>query len=184
MAVWMLFTTSVYATSWVDLEPETVVNRADVIVKGTYDFSSEPEPSSYIFTGYEININAIYKGEIQQKLIAGIDPFDIGWAKEFQEDGGEFLLFLEEIDETDFYVPIAGPNGMITMNHEKVDHPVKEKEEFYNHYLNSHQSKKTIVKSTTSEVPAQQRVNPGLYLSGVAVFGMLVFWGVRRITSH
>ena len=53
--IFLFITPHVSATSWVVLEPEQVVERADVIVRGTYDFSSKPELSDFVFQGSEVS---------------------------------------------------------------------------------------------------------------------------------
>ncbi|KZE68963.1 hypothetical protein AWM68_01455 [Fictibacillus phosphorivorans] len=111
----MLFFTEAYATSWVEFEPEEVHKRAEVIVVGQYDFTSKPEGSNSVFTSYEFNIQKVYKGDVPQKIRAGIDGYDVGWADEFQKDGGEFLLFLDKNKEFSYLTPVGGPNGMIQM---------------------------------------------------------------------
>src|SRR5699024_8182994 len=57
----------------------------------------------------------------------GIDGFDVGWAKEFQENDGTFLLFLERLDKAAFLTPVGGLNGMIQV----VDDQVVPKEPFF-----------------------------------------------------
>ncbi|MCM3531133.1 hypothetical protein M4D56_18775 [Cytobacillus oceanisediminis] len=54
-----------------------------------------------------------YKGKATETITAGIDVYDKGWAEEYQQDGGKFLLFWEKTKEARFLVPVAGPNGMV-----------------------------------------------------------------------
>ncbi|MFC7373486.1 hypothetical protein ACFQPF_17735 [Fictibacillus iocasae] len=117
----ILFLTSVNeaaATKWVQLEPEKVIERADVIVMGTYDISAAPNQDD-IFAGFPFNIERVYKGEVKTPVIAGMDAYDIGIVKEVQGSGGKYLLFLEE-GEVDFLVPVAGQNGMVELKNNKV----------------------------------------------------------------
>jgi len=39
--------------------------------------------------------------------------YDVGWAERFQNEGGEYLLFLEKSDSAIFLTPVGGPNGMV-----------------------------------------------------------------------
>ena len=127
--------TNVSATSWAELDPQEVSDRAEVIVLGTYDFSSKPQPSDFIFQGRTFNVKNVYKGEASKSLTAGIDSFDVGWAEEFQNDGGEFLLFLEKSENANFLVPVAGPNGMIQVSGGKVVHYGNKRNSFYEKIL-------------------------------------------------
>lgn len=113
MLLSMMMVTTVTATSWGGLEPEEVNDKAEVIVLGTYDFSSKPISSQFIFQGVVFNVKSVYRGDVSEQLIAGIDVYDASWAEEFQSEDGEFLLFLEKSDQANFLTPVAGPNGMI-----------------------------------------------------------------------
>ena len=129
--------TSVSATSWVELNPEEVLDRAEVIVIGTYDFSSKPKSSAFVFRGYKFNVSTVYKGDDPSQLIAGIDMADDGWVKEFQDEGGEFLLLLETSMEADFLVPVGGTNGMIQILQGKVHNQNEENTVYYDEFLKS-----------------------------------------------
>lgn len=127
--------TEVVATSWVELEPEELNEKAEVIVSGTYDFSSESELNEFVFWGVTFNVKQVYRGEATEQIIAGIDMFDKGWVEEFQNEGGEFLLFLEEIEDADFLTPVGGPSGMIQIKEGKVVYPTGTKNDFYEEIL-------------------------------------------------
>ncbi|GGD13932.1 hypothetical protein [Pontibacillus salipaludis] len=131
----MMNSATASATSWVEIEPQEVVDRAEVVVSGTYNFSSQPEPSDFIFQGQEFDITHVYKGEVANPITAGIDGFDVGWVEEYQEEGGEFLLFLEASKDADFLIPVAGPNGMVQLKGGKVVGP---NQAFYEDFLKSH----------------------------------------------
>ncbi|WP_142300915.1 hypothetical protein [Bacillus sp. 7884-1] len=127
----------VEATSWVVLEPQEVVSRAEVVVLGKYDFSSNPIPGGQsIFNGLSFEVTKVYKGEdIPTTITAGIDGFDHGWVDEFQQQGGEMLIFLERKDPS-FLTPVGGPNGMIQItNGQVVVHPVEKIRNFYDDYI-------------------------------------------------
>ncbi|WP_052342583.1 hypothetical protein [Bacillus sp. EB01] len=148
----LLMNTPVFATSWVEIDPKEVVNRADVVVSGTYDFSDERKESEFIFHGVAFNVSKVYKGDnISKKITAGLDPFDDGWVDEFQRAGGEFLLFLENSAEADFLVPVGGPNGMIQLKNGKVVHPVDTKRVFFEEFLKSVEEKPAVPALPKSE---------------------------------
>jgi len=131
-----LTSNTVSATTWVGLEPEEVLERAEVIIIGTYDFTSEPQPRQFIFQGFDFNVKSVYKGDIHdQTITAGLDIFDLGWADEFQSEDGEFLLFLENSEYHDFLIPVGGPNGMIQIKNGKVEGFVEESSLFYEDFL-------------------------------------------------
>ena len=120
----MITSITASATSWVELKPQEVVDRAEVILTGKYDFTSKPKPSGFVFQGLDFNIKNVYKGEVSEHIItAGIDYNDVGWAEEFQTDEGEFLLLLEKSKDADFLIPVGGPNGMIQVYKGKVEEP-------------------------------------------------------------
>ncbi|KON89870.1 hypothetical protein AF332_25660 [Sporosarcina globispora] len=101
------------ATKWIELNPEKVESRAQVIVLGTYNFKSKPKSSKGNFYGRQFHVEKVYKGEAAETITAGIDIYDTGWAEELQQDGGKLLLLLEKRKEARFLVPVAGPNGMV-----------------------------------------------------------------------
>jgi hypothetical protein len=43
----------------VELVPEEVKSRAEIIVMGTYDFKSKPKPSEFNFSGYKFNVSEV-----------------------------------------------------------------------------------------------------------------------------
>ena len=139
-----------FATSWAELDPQEVSDKAKVIVSGKYDFSSEPKRSDFIFEGYEFNVNNVYKGDVSKQIIVGIDGFDVGWAEEFQNEGGEFLLFLEESEGTEFLTPVGGPNGMVQVLEGKVVGKGKESNGFYDKILKTEPIAPEIESAQTS----------------------------------
>ncbi len=164
------------ATSWVELKPEEVVERADVIIKGTYDFSSKPRSSSFIFDGYEYHINDLYKGELTTHEIVGIDAADVGWAEEFQDDGGEFLLLLEKVEKADFLVPVAGPNGMIQVKNGQVEEFNHKRNEYYQQYIDT----KPTVKSTSTTTVDHPNNDNWIYISLIVVLFLTSYLLIRK----
>jgi hypothetical protein len=151
-----VFSSRTFATSWVLLKPQEVVNRAEVIVLGKYDFSSNPVSGELPFHGLDFKVSKVIKGQdIQTTITAGIDYNDNGWANEFQQQGGEFLLFLEK-KSSKFLTPVGGPNGMIQVKNGKVDEQSESVRAFYEKYLQVEQ--KTIV-NTEQKVKADTDVN-------------------------
>lgn len=113
VCLFALMQSEVSATSWVELEAEEVNERAEVIVRGTYHFSKKSRFNPSNFQPMEFRVNRVYRGDAAEKITVGIDEYDVGSAKEFQEEGGEFLLFLEKGKWSNRLNPVAGPNGMI-----------------------------------------------------------------------
>lgn len=169
------------ATSWVELDPNEVNKRAEIIVYGQYDFSSKPQGREMVFTSYEFNIKKVYKGDVPNKIRAGIDEYDTGWADGFQKEGGEFLLFLEKSKGASFLTPVGGPNGMIQISNGIVEHHNNNSKVFYEDFLKT-QTEKPIVK--TSNEAIQNQDNRTLYSSLIVLFiGMcclLFVWQYKR----
>ncbi|WP_236564586.1 hypothetical protein [Cytobacillus firmus] len=84
----------ILATKWVELNPEKVESLSQVIVLGSYNFKSKPKSSKSNFFGSQFHVEKVYKGEASENITAGIDIFDDGWAEEFQQEGGKFLLII------------------------------------------------------------------------------------------
>ena len=125
----------VEATSWVELEAEEVNDRAQVIVRGTYNFSKKAMFNYSNFQRVDFQVNRVYRGEAAEIISAGIDEYDLGWAEEFQDEGGEFLLFLEVGKQVNFLIPIGGPNGMVHIKGGEVMDVTEEKRVVYEEIL-------------------------------------------------
>src|SRR5690606_9250739 len=149
----MLLLNTVKATSWVDLKPEEVLERATVIVQGTYDFSKKLKGSNSIWIGYAFNVEQVYKGSASSTIIAGIDGNDTGWVDAIQREHGSFVLFLEQQDGVDFLTPVGGPNGMIHMQNNEIQHHDENDREFFSQFLkntNSYSPDKGLEKDDTA----------------------------------
>jgi hypothetical protein len=185
-----LVSTSVVATSWVVLQPQEVVNRAEVVVIGKYDFSSKPVPGGQsIFEGINFEVTKVYKGEnIPSTITAGIDNFDNGWVDEFQQQGGEMLLFLEKKDPS-FLTPVGGPNGMIQINNGQVVHPEEKIRNFYDDFLKE-DPKEPVTEEIIQEVSNTQIQNDEKqavpFQTLLIVFGVLciILFGVIRLRKR
>ncbi|MBD7963594.1 hypothetical protein [Fictibacillus norfolkensis] len=163
----------VQATSWAELEPEEVHKRADVIVVGQYDFTSKPEGRNMVFTSYKFNVQKVYKGDVSQEIRAGIDGYDVGWADEYQKDGGDFLLFLDKNKEISYLTPVGGPNGMIQISNGGLQHYNSKSRAYYEEFLKK-QSEDPIVKTSNESVPNSK--NKYLYISFIVIFiGLGIF---------
>lgn len=176
-----LFTfTQVLATSWVELSVEEVTERANVIVYGTYDFSDElTNVTEMVFHGTAFKVKEVYKGESASQITVGIDPFDIGWVDEFQNDGGEFLLFLEEGE--DFLLPVGGPNGMIQVQDGQVVESDEEKRLFYQNVLESSSQKPNVLASSTEESNLKNpTINMLLYIGIIFIVGTILTSWFKR----
>ncbi|RIW32012.1 hypothetical protein D3H55_14120 [Bacillus salacetis] len=150
-------TTSVHATSWVEIDPQELVDRADVILVGEYDFTSEPSAGEFVFQGLAFHVKTVYRGTASEEETAGIDYNDVGWAKEFQEEGGEFLLFLERSKEADFLIPIRGANGMVLMLDGEVKDPDRERKQTFESFLQSHPGKTLGVDTVKHQWDEEER---------------------------
>ena len=105
-----------YATQWITLDPEEVMERANLIVVGQYDFSKDPMRTvRRLYRPYEFKVSKTIKGEPPSPLLAGIHTQDISRMIEFQEQGGEFLLFLEKESHSKYALPVGGPNGTLML---------------------------------------------------------------------
>jgi hypothetical protein len=112
--LWM--NSSPAATQWLTLEPEEVMDRANIIVIGRYDFSKDPMRTvRRVFKPYEFKVSQVLKGNPPSTLIAGIATHDISEEEEFQNQGGEFLLFIEKESYSKYALPVGGPNGTIQL---------------------------------------------------------------------
>ena len=165
---------SVSATSWVELDPQEVSDRAEVIIIGKYDFTSKSISSDFIFQGYEFNVTSVYKGAASNKLLVGIDGYDVGWAEEFQKDGGEFLLFLEKAED-EILLPVGGPNGMIQLFNGKVKHHNDASKRFYEEFLKEQSNEQPKeLSASTNDTNQSLRLN-SLHLSFGVLMGIAIF---------
>lgn len=112
----ILIASTAYATSWARLEPNDVISRAELIVSGKYDIPDNMNrwKQQGMWIPFKFKVEKYYKGAGKQYIIAAIEQYDVIWAKEYQDSGGAFKLFLEK--KEDIWVPVAGPNGMVRVN--------------------------------------------------------------------
>ncbi|WP_430787384.1 hypothetical protein VBD025_16310 [Virgibacillus flavescens] len=125
------------ATIWVDMEPQEVVDQADVIVVGKYDFSAEriSSESTMPFCGIPFDVEKIYRGDVSDRITAGVDCYDTALIDEFQQDGGKLLLFLEKGGKTRYDTPVGGPNGIVQLKNGEVLDENEERREFFKEFL-------------------------------------------------
>ncbi|WP_243856186.1 MULTISPECIES: hypothetical protein [Cytobacillus] len=154
-----------FASKWIELNPEKVKFRSQVIVLGTYNFKSKQKSSKGIFYGRQFQVEKVYKGEAGEIITAGIDSHDNGWAEEFQQEGGKFLLFLEKTKEARFLVPVAGPNGMVQVQADRI---LSGNEDFYGQIL-----------SGEGRTPSPSKLNEG----GGNLLEVLLFSLTGLVTS-
>jgi hypothetical protein len=138
IAFYVIFCTSIQtsASTYVQIEPEEVVNRAEIVVIGKYNFTSDPVQTEHIFRGYEFQVDKVINGDVSGDIIAGIDMNDVSGSKEFQEDGGQFLLFLEQEEIASFPIPVVAQNGMVKIQNGALVDEEFGKRSFYKKYLN------------------------------------------------
>jgi len=166
------------ATSWAEIEPMEVSKRAEVIVKGTYDFSSEPKKSGWTFRGYKFYVNQVFRGDVPKQIVAGIDSFDVGWAEEFQSKGGEFLLLLEKNEKVDFLVPVGGPNGMVQVVDGKVKSHKDGVKGFYEDLL------KAKANTSGDELELNEERHRPMYLMFYSIIGIMAAVAVLRLAKR
>lgn len=170
----MIDCASVSATSWIEMEPQEVSDRAEVVISGTYDFSSKSIASEFIFQGYTFAVENVYKGEATKQIIAGIDMYDVGWAEGFQNEGGEFLLFLEKSDSATFLTPVGGPNGMVQVLHGIINNEIEEISTYYADFLKtSHKNPSSGNNVTLIDKQNSGIFNP-LFISVITLFAIAV----------
>jgi len=157
LSIFLLST--VYATSWVDLKPEEVIERSTVIVQGKYDFSKKRKGSNFIWVGYDFRVEHVYRGNVSNIIIAGIDGFDIGWVDEIQRDNGSFVLFLEQTEGVDYLTPVGGPNGMVHIQNNEVQHYNENERKIFTDFM----------KNTKSLLP-----DPSLQKNGIEISNQFV----------
>jgi hypothetical protein len=179
--------TQVKATSWVALEPQEVVTKAQVVVLGKYDFSSTPIPGEQsMFDGLKFEVTKVFKGEnIPSTITVGINGFDNGWVDEFQQQGGEMLLFLEKGDPS-FLTPVGGPNGMIQINNGQVEHPVEKIRTFYQDYLKE-EPKETVQEEiiSTNQIPIEEEQVFPLQIVLIVIFAVsIILFGFIRFRKR
>lgn len=176
----MTISNTVSATKWVELKPQEVVDRAEFIVVGKYEFTSKSKPSEFVFQGFDFNIKSVYKGDISEQFTAGIDYNDVGWAEEFQKEGGEFLLFLEKSKDAEFLVPVGGPNGMVQVYDGKVEEPNDDRRTFFEDFLISHPEKTIDIEFETHNDDSNEKSYLPLYVSAIVLIGITVIFLLYR----
>jgi hypothetical protein len=154
----------VNATSWAVVSPEEVVNRSVVVVLGKYDFDSEKiAVENSLYTGLKFKVKKVYKGEdVGSEIVAGLDGFDFKWVEEFQMEGGEFILLLEN-RQSSFLTPVSGPNGMIQFNNGRIIHPIEKRKQFFENYLLEIQKKEAVKKDPVKLSAVPEPVKPSFY---------------------
>jgi hypothetical protein len=174
----------VRATSWVSVPPEEVLERADVIVTGRYDFTSEMSTSQApIFVGYAFDVERVYRGDVPRRLTVGIDFFDVPGSREFQDKGGAFLLLLEYGEGYEYPIPVAGPNGMVPLSDGTVDtaYLMGERNAFFAKFLKKRTPVAVYETSAFKTAPAfNSRVLIGAIVGAVGVPALAAYYFARK----
>jgi hypothetical protein len=178
LAVHLCMNSEVSATTWVKLNPKEVIERADVIVAGTYDISADAEHDN-VYAGYPFKTSKVYKGEVVNPIVVGMDQYDMGLVEEFQKNGGEYLLFLED-GEADFLVPVGGPNGMIKLKNGEILAREGVHSELYEEVLNTKTEKPVDLADENNDAGDDGSGHWWLYLAGVAAIGVLFFGRLKK----
>ena len=110
--------TNGYGTNWIKLSANEVIGGAEVVVQGGYDLSGfdRKMADSHMWIPFKFRVDRYYRGSGSDTIETGIQPFDMGWVKEFQEKKGVFILFLKPDNQNGgLLIPVGGPNGMVQL---------------------------------------------------------------------
>lgn len=127
-----------YSTSWIKLSANEVISTAEVIVQGKYDLSGfeGKMADSRIWIPFTFRVDKYYKGSGSNTINTAIQPFDLGWVKDLQENNGLFVLFLKRDDQNgELLIPVGGPNGMVHMLNGTIQNQSPEDVTTYNEFL-------------------------------------------------
>lgn len=170
------------ASSWAYVPPEEVAERADVIVTGRFDFASGmPASQAPIFVGFVFDVERVYRGDVPRRMMVGVDGNGMTTWREFQEQGGSFLLLLEYRDRYDYPVTVAGPNGMVPLADGAVDETCSpgERYRFFTEFLKRESPAATYESNSfTSNLPAL--IGAGAGAVGMAAIAALLLAGKKR----
>jgi hypothetical protein len=175
----LLFPTNSFATSWKYLKPSDVVNRAEVIIMGTYDFtkSDGKMTSNGLWTPYKFNVEKYIRNSGNDSVNIGINYADISWAKELQDKGGIFLLFLQVDSQNDnLLVPVGGPNGMVQLIDGKIQNQSSADAVIYSDLLKGIEPKPNLIPKNETTQPVEFHwywVTSGVFVLGILFF---IYW--------
>ena len=165
------------ATSWAYVPPEEVVDRADVIVTGRYDFAAGMSTSEApIFVGFAFDVERVYRGNVHRRITVGIDGNDVWAWREFQDQGGSFLLLLEYRDRYDYPVTVAGPNGIVPLSDGTVDEAYSsgERYRYFTEFLKK-ESPAAVYGSKSYTSCLSASIGAGAGTVGIAAIAALLF---------
>lgn len=126
------------ATDWIKLNPEDVISQAECVVTGTYDLTDlgDKLSSSKMWIPFEFKAERYYKGSGGEIVQTAIQPFDIVWVRDFQAQGGSFVLFLEkDHQDSSLLLPVGGVNGMVQVLNGSLQNQSAVDSEVYNRFL-------------------------------------------------
>jgi len=129
----------IFATSWVRIEAEEVLQRSSVIVQGNYIVEDGAQRFDDRWAGYHFKVDKVYRGSVPALITAAI--IDVGVVQDVQAEGGSYLLFLEKSKDSEMLVPVAGPNGMIKIKNGVISHYDKAASAYYKDFLQQTKSK-------------------------------------------
>lgn len=164
--------TNSYATDWVKISPNEVISGAEVVVQGVYDLSGfdRKMADNRIWIPFQFRVVLYYKGSGSNYINTAIQPFDMGWVKEFQDKNGEFILFLKR-DPQGLLIPVGGPNGMVQMLNGTIQNQTPTDITTYNEFLSSH----ALITSASSQDNNENNNKFSWYYS---VLGLALILGV------
>lgn len=144
------------ATSWIKMEPNEVINKAQIVVSGQYVIPEHQNQWGNIegmWVPFDFKVDGYYQGSGKSSIKAAIEQFDVGWVKDHQDTGGKFVLFLHK-DKESYWIPVGGPNGMVTTINGKVTNNEAKDQVAYTEYLS-----KTPLQKPDSETGQQIEQN-------------------------
>ncbi|MCT2538226.1 hypothetical protein NC661_10660 [Aquibacillus koreensis] len=169
----IIFTSiSLTASSSFGLYPTEVIEKAEVVVLGKYDFSYEEQisdPSSEFSMATRFEVRNVYVGEASEVIIAGYNYFDGGF-EQHQSEGGEYLLFLEQRDDVDYLTPVSRTGVVPVMDGKVTDHIDEQSKKVYQRFMDEQANKDTFITyDTKSYIPL------GISIGILALISIFIF---------
>ncbi|MDX5473958.1 MAG: hypothetical protein LPK00_00345 [Bacillaceae bacterium] len=128
----LLSSTSVLSATYEMLEPQEVEGRSQFIVRGTYIFDMDALPGNHMYNSYEFIVTDVIKGDAKTGvMIVGLQIFDTSWVREHQENGGDFLIFVDKESVNELFVPVLGTNGLVPLFKDKVIDEDKKRAKYF-----------------------------------------------------
>lgn len=176
------------ATNWIKLSAGEVIGGAEVVVQGEYDLSGfdRKMADSRMWIPYKFRVDRYYRSSGSNTIDTAIQPFDMGWVKEFQEKNGVFILFLKrDAQNGDMLIPIGGPNGMVQLSNGTIQNQNPSDITTFNEFLRSQESV-TLASSQSNDFIHNRYIGYWFVFILVLVLGvfLLLQWLIIKPKSH